>query len=226
MHNSRMVDLRRVDCGGRALYRRVLRLILIASAGVLSLTLSAPASRPIQAECVSLGCRLYLPLVGGRHRLDMSEFGLAGPRWRHLGQTDRIRDMAYDQRGHLWTATEGGLVEWPPAPAVPIHHSLRAIRLVAVDASGAVWSRALAGGLGANVAALYNTLFRSTTDSYGPGWVTYRVPGRVSFWWLELSPALGRDTSLPIRYESRFSVNQAGVKYRQDFWSLQVLHRF
>ena len=56
--------------------------------------------------------------------------------------------------------------------------------------------------------------------------MTYRVTGRVSFWWLELSPAIGRDTSLPVRYESRFSVNKVGVKYRQDIWSIQLLHRF
>ncbi|MBK7781713.1 MAG: hypothetical protein IPJ58_13280 [Ardenticatenia bacterium] len=65
-----------------------------------------------------------------------------------MGQTDRILDMAYDARGHLWTATLGGLVEWPPAPADPIRHSLQAIRLVAVDASGAVWYGGEAGRAG------------------------------------------------------------------------------
>jgi hypothetical protein len=64
------------------------------------------------------------------------------------------------------------------------------------------------------------------THLFGPAWVTYRVTGRVSFWWLELSPVLGPNTSLPIRYDSLFSVNKIGIKYRQDQWSVSLLHRF
>jgi hypothetical protein len=94
------------------------------------------------------------------------------------------------------------------------------------NASSGVWSRALSGALGSAISNHYNTLSWGVTDTFGPGWVTYRVQGRVSFWWLELSPAIGRDTSLPLRYESRFSVNKVGVKYRQDLWTLQLLHRF
>lgn len=143
-----MAGVRRVDSRGGTLRRRVGRPLLIASALFLTMTHSTPASRPIRAECVSVGCRLYLPHVGGRHRLDISEYGPEGLRWRYHGQTDRILDMAYDARGHLWTATLGGLVEWPPAPADPIRHSLQAIRLVAVDASGAVWYGGEAGRAG------------------------------------------------------------------------------
>lgn len=94
------------------------------------------------------------------------------------------------------------------------------------NASAAIWSRALSGALGSNISAYYNTVSWGVTDTFGPGWVTYRVTGRVNFWWLELSPAIGRDTSLPLRYESRFSVNKVGVKYRQDIWSVQLVHRF
>lgn len=94
------------------------------------------------------------------------------------------------------------------------------------NASPGVWSRALAGELGAALGAYYNTIPWAVTESYGRGWVTYRVDGHVSFWWLELSPALGRNTSLPLRYESRLAVNLVGVKYRQDLWSLALLHKF
>ncbi|MEX2044349.1 MAG: hypothetical protein WD941_03285 [Opitutus sp.] len=96
----------------------------------------------------------------------------------------------------------------------------------AAAASWAVWERALAGALGTPISEYYNTVSWGVTELFGPDWVSYRVRGRVSFWWLELSPAIGRNTSLPLRYESRFSVNKVGVKYRQDLWSLQVLHRF
>ncbi len=94
------------------------------------------------------------------------------------------------------------------------------------NAAGNIWTRALSGGLGVPIQQYYNTVSYQTTDSYGPGWVTYRVTGRSDFWWLELSPALGRNTSLPLRYESTFTVNRVGVKYRQDLWTAGILHRF
>ncbi|MBC7368391.1 MAG: hypothetical protein H7343_16540 [Undibacterium sp.] len=94
------------------------------------------------------------------------------------------------------------------------------------NAAGNIWARALSGGLGAPIQQYYNTVAYETTNSYAPGWVSYRVTGRSDFWWLELSPALGRNTSLPLRYESTFTVNRVGVKYRQDLWTAGILHRF
>ena len=97
---------------------------------------------------------------------------------------------------------------------------------VTANAGGSIWTRALAGLLGADIGRYYNTVAYETTDSYGPGWVTYRVTGHSDFWWLELAPALGPNTSLPLRYESTFTVNVVGVKYRQDLWTVGILHRF
>ncbi len=94
------------------------------------------------------------------------------------------------------------------------------------NAGPAVWSRALAGLITPAIAQYYNTVSWETTDSYGAGWVSYRVTGRSDFWWLELAPAIGRNTSLPLRYESTFTVNRVGVSYRQDLWTLGILHRF
>lgn len=94
------------------------------------------------------------------------------------------------------------------------------------NASPTVWPRAIGGLLGTHISNYYNTIPWTVTDSYGPGWVTYIVDGRVSFYWIELSPALGKNTSLPLRFENRVSVNQVGVKYRQDIWTLSLLHRF
>ena len=95
-----------------------------------------------------------------------------------------------------------------------------------VHASRAGWARALAGQITPAIAQYYNTVAYETTDAYGPGWVTYRVTGRSDFWWLELAPALGRNTSLPLRYERTSTVNRIGVHYRQDLWTLGLLHRF
>ena len=94
------------------------------------------------------------------------------------------------------------------------------------NASPLVWPRALAGALGTHISDYYHSVPWGQTDLYGPGWVTYIVDGRVSFYWIELSPALGRNTSLPLRFENRVSVNKVGVKYRQDIWTLTLLYRF
>ncbi len=97
---------------------------------------------------------------------------------------------------------------------------------VTANAAGKVWASALSGQLGPTVRDYYNTVAYATTDSYGPRWVSYRVTARSDFWWLELSPAIGRNTSLPLRYESTFTVNRIGVQYRQDLWTAGILHRF
>jgi len=97
---------------------------------------------------------------------------------------------------------------------------------ITANASARVWSRALAGLISPAIGAYYPTLSYETTDSFGPGYVTYRFKARTNFWWLELSPALGPNTSLPLRYESTFTVNLVGVRYRQDIWTLGLLHRF
>ncbi len=97
---------------------------------------------------------------------------------------------------------------------------------ITANASARIWARALGGLISPAVGAYYPTLSYETTDSFGPGYVTYRFKARSDFWWLELAPALGPNTSLPLRYESTFTVNFVGVKYRQDLWTLGILHRF
>lgn len=94
------------------------------------------------------------------------------------------------------------------------------------NAAARTWARALTGQITPAVGAYYPTLSWEVTNSYGPGWVGYRAKGRADFWWLELSPALGRNTSLPLRYESSYTENFVGVHYRQDVWTVSILHRF
>lgn len=94
------------------------------------------------------------------------------------------------------------------------------------SASAAVWDRALAGQLGAPIAAYYNTVPRLRAGLYAPGWVSYRVHGEADLWWLELSPALTDRTSLSLRYDHVFTVNRVNVRYRQDLWTLGLLHAF
>ena len=138
-------------------------------------------------------------------------------------QQHYARSSIFDTRHHRLFAT----VTWDITDRLQLSHGNgRLWGDFTANASGPIWARALSGALGSNISDYYNTVSWAVTDTFGPGWVTYRVTGRVSFWWLELSPAIGRNTSLPLRYESRFSVNKVGVKYRQDIWSVQLMHRF
>lgn len=97
---------------------------------------------------------------------------------------------------------------------------------ITANASPDVWARAEAGFIGSAVARYYNTVSDEVTGAYGPNWISYRVTARTDFWWLELAPAVGRNTSLPLRFESNYTVNLAGVQYRQTLWTISVLHRF
>lgn len=94
------------------------------------------------------------------------------------------------------------------------------------NASPVIWPRAIGGLLGPAIFNYYNAMPWEVTDSYGPGWVTYRVYGKSRLWWLQVSPALTDRTSLSLRYDSVFTVNKVNVKYRTDKWTLSLLHNF
>jgi hypothetical protein len=133
------------------------------------------------------------------------------------------RSAVYDTKHHRFFVT----LAWDITPWLQLSHGNgRLWGSFTANASSLVWPRALAGALGTPISDYYNSIHWTRSDAFGPGWVTYLVDGRVSFYWLELSPALGRNTSVPLRFENRVSVNQVGVKYRQDIWSLSLLHRF
>lgn len=149
------------------------------------------------------------------------------PSWRAGVHADweqhYARSAIFDTKHHRFFAT----VTWDILPWLQLSHGNgRLWGSFTANASSTIWSRALSGALGPHISSYYNTVPWAALDLYGPGWVTYIVDGRVSFYWLELSPAVGRNTSLPLRFENRVSVNQVGVKYRQDLWTLSLLHRF
>lgn len=94
------------------------------------------------------------------------------------------------------------------------------------NADGDTWSQALSGGFGAKVAAYYNSVVRAPSPAFGDDWIAYRIDCDADFWWLEVSAALGANTSIPLRYESVHVVNRADVSYDSEFWSLSIVHRF
>ncbi|MES2696794.1 MAG: hypothetical protein V4773_25220 [Verrucomicrobiota bacterium] len=138
-------------------------------------------------------------------------------------QQHYARSDIFDTKHHRFFVTLAwDITEWLQVS----HGNGRLWGSFTAHASPTIWPRAIGGLLGTHISNYYNSIPWGVTDSYGPGWVTYIVDGRVSFYWIELSPALGANTSLPLRFENRVSVNQVGVKYRQDIWTLSLLHRF
>ncbi|MCF7687425.1 MAG: hypothetical protein K9M98_00670 [Cephaloticoccus sp.] len=95
------------------------------------------------------------------------------------------------------------------------------------NAAGSVWARAVGGSFGPVVRDHYQSLAWETSNTFGPGWVAYRVrDSRADLWWVELSPALNDSTSLTFRFEAVHMVNAIGVHYESAFSSLSLNHRF
>ncbi len=94
------------------------------------------------------------------------------------------------------------------------------------EASGAVFTRALSGGLGPLIAQTYNARPFSITDSYGPGWFSYRIDGRADTSTVALAYGLNAQTTLDLRLTSTRVLNQALVRYKTDITSLGLTHRF
>lgn len=94
------------------------------------------------------------------------------------------------------------------------------------NAAPAVWAQAIGGGLGPVVFNTYNRLAWEVTDTYGPGWVAYRINCHADLWWVELAPALTERTSLALRYEFVKVINEIDIRYDSAFWSVSVVHQF
>lgn len=95
------------------------------------------------------------------------------------------------------------------------------------NAAGTIWAQAIGGGLGPVIFNHYNTLAWAVTDSYGPGWVAYRIrDSRADTWWAEIAPALTDRTTLALRYGAARVTNAVGIKYDTTAWTVSLAHRF
>ena len=97
---------------------------------------------------------------------------------------------------------------------------------VVANAAGPTYAQALAGGFGPSVQAYYSAISFETNQLYGPNWVSYRVHARGDSAWFSLSYALNDSTSLTARLWSIEVVNQVGIRYDTEIWSLTLAHRF
>lgn len=94
------------------------------------------------------------------------------------------------------------------------------------NAVWSVWAQAIGGGFGPAVQQYYTSTPWEVSNTFGNGWVAYRVDCRADLWWAQLTARLSEATSIPLRYESAKVINHVGVRYDSAFWSLGVLHRF
>ena len=94
------------------------------------------------------------------------------------------------------------------------------------NATGAIYAQALAGAFGTAIQNYYSSVPFGTTDTFGPGWVAYRVDGDADIWWAEASLAATDRTTLALRHEAVKFVNVVGVRYDTAFVSLHLAHRF
>lgn len=98
-------------------------------------------------------------------------------------------------------------------------------RIVA-NAAGPVWEAAEDGALGPAIASYYRSIPNEVTDSYGPGWVSYKVEAHANLWSAALARELTDHTTLELRFSSVYVVNHVDVRYPTDSWGLSLIHRF
>lgn len=96
-----------------------------------------------------------------------------------------------------------------------------------VNAAWPIWGQAIGGVYGSIIKDHYRSLEWDVTDTFGPGWVAYRIrDSHVDLWWAGLSPALTDQTSLDLRYEFARVTNGIGIKYNTSNWTFGLNHHF
>lgn len=94
------------------------------------------------------------------------------------------------------------------------------------NAAGNVWWAALSGAFGEKVYDYYEDVPWTVTNTFGPGWVAYRVDCDADFLWAELSWSWTEQTRAVLRRESVRVVNVVDVRYDTEIWSFGLVHRF
>jgi hypothetical protein len=94
------------------------------------------------------------------------------------------------------------------------------------NASWNTWSYGLNGSDGPALANYYQQVPFTYSNTFGPGWVAYRINGHTDLWWFSVSPALGPNTALPLRYQFAEVYGGAGTRYLSHQLSLSLVHRF
>jgi len=82
------------------------------------------------------------------------------------------------------------------------------------------------GGSGATFPYVFS-IWKNTTDTsaYGPNWSAYTIDAHADSFWFSISPALGGNTSLPLRFEQTAVVGR-GESYHTRLISLSFVRRF
>ena len=97
---------------------------------------------------------------------------------------------------------------------------------IVANATWSNWGQALGGVAGPVVQQYYAARPWRVTNLYGSGWVSYNVEADVDLWSAALGYAIAKHTSMELRKSAAYVVNQIGISYPNDSWSLGLTHRF
>jgi hypothetical protein len=97
---------------------------------------------------------------------------------------------------------------------------------IVANANWPTWGMMLGGAFGPVVYDYYTSRPWTTTNLFGPGWVSYNVEADVDLWSVALGYALTDRTSVELRKSAAYIVNAIGISYPTDSWSLVLSHRF
>lgn len=149
---------------------------------------------------------------------DTVRFGLTGE-WQQVYARHSTFDTRHTQAGFdaAWEIAD----RWQLAAGLD-----RLWGDVVANATGPTYAKALAGGFGPSVQAYYSAISFETNQLYGRNWVSYRVHAHSVAAWLSLSYVLDDRTSLAARVWRIEVVNQVGIRYDTEIWSLTLARRF
>lgn len=177
----------------------------------------------------------------GIARLEHRESGRDG--WREEGQIRIAQRFTETWRGAIFTRWQsvaatgapydtherrlGAELAWDFADRWSLSAGGAQLRgQVTANAAGTVWASALGGGFGSVINDYYESVPWAVTNTFGPGWVAYRVDCRADFWWGELSWMWTDNTRALLRAETARVVNQVDVRYATEIWTFGLVHRF
>jgi hypothetical protein len=97
---------------------------------------------------------------------------------------------------------------------------------IVTNATWSTWGMMLGGMFGPAVYDYYTARPWTTTNLFGPGWVSYNVEADIDLWSVSLGYAVTDRTTVELRKSAAYIVNYAGISYPTDSWSLALSHRF
>jgi hypothetical protein len=157
--------------------------------------------------------------VGLAKRFDEAWRAALNAEWSHQDARQTVFDLenralsaelSWDLSDH-WQIAAGASRQWGQQEA---------------NASWNSWSYVTSGAAGSALANYYEQVPDTYSNTFGSGWIAYRIEGHTDLGWISISPALAPNTALPLRYQVVEVHGGAGIRYLSHQLSLSLVHRF